>query len=119
MTDVIVRGGKLLFPRRAEEALDAIEGAAMAVVFSVQQEGERRLVACIVPRVSGDVSAGDVERALSRLAPLERPDAVAVVEASAIPMNEGFRPLKLELARRWNGALRPTYVRRGDAYVRA
>ncbi|MCB9600168.1 MAG: alpha/beta fold hydrolase [Sandaracinus sp.] len=119
VTDVIVRGGKLLFPRRAEEALDAIEGAAMAVVFSVPQEGERRLVACIVPRVSGEVSAGDVERALSRLAPLERPDAVAIVEASAIPMNEGFRPLKVELARRWNGSLRPTYVRRGDAYVRA
>lgn len=123
-TDVVVRGGKLLFPRRIEDALDAIEGVSLAVVFPVAEknvapENERRLVACLVPRTGATISANDVERALAKLTPLERPDAVAVVEASAIPMNEGFRPLKVELARRWNGALRPTFVRRGDTYVKA
>lgn len=114
--DVLCRGGHLVFPRRAEDALDESPSVALAVVFSLATEGERRLVACLVAREGARITLDEVERALAKLPPLERPEAIAITTLDHIPMNEGFRPLTRELARRWGGALEPAFVREGEGY---
>ena len=62
------------------------------------------------------LDAGVLSTALADLPAARHPDEVAVVAAEAIPLTDGYRPLKGELRSRWGVAFQPTFARRGSAW---
>ncbi|HJK94544.1 MAG TPA: AMP-binding protein, partial [Polyangiaceae bacterium LLY-WYZ-15_(1-7)] len=112
LSEVLMREGQPVFARDAEVALDAAEGVAIAVVFP--REG--KLAAVVVPARGATLDAGVLSTALADLPAARHPDEVAVVAAEAIPLTDGYRPLKGELRSRWGVAFQPTFARRGSAW---
>ena len=96
LEDVVRTKDGPVFTRAVEDLLYRRPDVKMVSVYGLVHEGESVVVAAIVPRERSLDFARLAELVREKLAPHERPRFVRIV--GAIPMTDGYRPLKRALA---------------------
>lgn len=93
--DVVKTPEGPVFTRQVEDRLYRRPDVKMIAVYGLEHEGEDVVVATVVPRDTALDLARFADLVGEKLAPHERPRFVRI--ASAIPMTDGYRPLKRAL----------------------
>ncbi len=99
LSEVFLSGGVLHSVRQIEDALDALDGVALPVAFMGRMEGEEehRPVAYVAMSGDAELSPESLADAFADLPEAAWPCAVRQVELEAIPLTDGYRPIKSRL----------------------
>ena len=99
LSEVFLVDGQPVSVRAVEDALDTVEAVALPVVFLGRMEGEEVLVpvAYVAMREGEALDLDALAAALEELPRAAWPRAIREVELEAIPLTDGYRPLKAQL----------------------
>ncbi len=99
LSEVFLADGVLTSVRQIEDALDAIDGVALPVTFMGRMEGEDEHQPVAYVAMVGDrtLDPAALEEALADLPRAAWPFAVRQVDLEAIPLTDGYRPIKSRL----------------------
>ncbi len=95
VADVVHTPAGPVFTRQVEDILYRRPDVKMVAAYGLEHEGAEIVVATVVPRDTSVDLGRFADLAQEKLAPHERPRFVRI--ASAIPMTDGYRPLKRAL----------------------
>ncbi len=106
LDEMIVTGGENVAPREVEASLEAVPGVRAACVFSVPDEEWGQRVVAALEIEPGAYRVDALRARLDRdLASYKHPKQICIVEA--LPLNRSGKIDRMEVARRFIGALRP------------
>ena len=99
LSEVFLADGVLTSMRAIEDALDTVEGVALPVAFKGRLEGEdaHHPVAYVAMVGERALDLAAVEAALADFPRAAWPRAIRQVDLEAIPLTDGFRPIKSRL----------------------
>jgi putative long chain acyl-CoA synthase len=112
MNDVVRTSEGPVFTREVEDTLYRRPDIEMVAVHGLDGEGEGAVVATVLPRGDDLDLERFAELVQEKLQPRERPRYVCLVDA--IPMTDGYRPLKRALRERGLSGARAVFVRGDD-----
>jgi putative long chain acyl-CoA synthase len=112
LADVIRTSEGPVFSRDVEDILYRRRDIRMIAVHGLEDEAADAVAATVVPRGDALDLEHFAELVNEKLAPRERPRVLIL--ADAIPMTDGYRPLKRALRERGTAGARAVYVRGDD-----